>query len=532
MSSEDELIAARRRHAEALTEAGTRPYPNDFDLDASRRRALFEIGADEARLAALPNEQAVSPDDETYALYGRVVAKRGPFLVIQTPHGQAQALVRAKELPADDAAQLKVVDLADHVLVTGPAMRTGTGALALKATRYRHVGKALLPPPDKWHGLSDIEIRYRERYVDLFANPAVAEVFRARAAIISTLRRTLERRDFVEVETPILHALVSGAAAKPFATHHNALDIPLFLRVAPELHLKRLLVGGFDRVFELGRAFRNEGVSTRHNPEFSILEAYEAYAERDRCARLVEALIRAADATVREQFPALAEARAFEVDAEWPRVPMRDAVLAALGRGPELGVPPSAWRDVLDEKVLDDADALDDAFAKTLPNLSKDARAPYEQAMTFGDRIQTLFEHVAEPMLPKLYRTKDGARSLPVFVTEHPREASPLARANDDDPRFCDRFELFVEASETANGFSELNDPDEQAARMRDQLARRERGDEEAMDLDEDYIRALMHGMPPAAGLGIGIDRLVMALCGQPSIRDVLLFPLMRPGAR
>jgi lysyl-tRNA synthetase class 2 len=532
VASEDELIAARRRHIEKLAELGALPYPSGFRADDEKRREVIEIANDEARRARLPGEGEGDPNAPHYPLYGRVTAKRGPFVVIQTPYGSAQALVRPENLPADQAAQAKVVDLADHVAVSGPLLKTRTGALTVKAMSYQHLGKALLPPPDKWHGLSDVEKRYRERYVDLAVNPEVASVFRARSLIVSSLRAALDARGYLEVETPVLHPVLGGATARPFNTHHNALDIPLYLRVAPELYLKRLVVGGLDRVYELGRMFRNEGVSTRHNPEFTMLELYTAYATYEDLLELTEALLRELDARVRERFPQFAEGRTFELGQAFARATMRETVAAAIERAGQDGVPLTPWSGVLDPKGVYDEEALRDACQRMSPALPPDERKLLAKCRSYGDRVVTLFEIVAEPALPSLYRTADGARSLPVFVTEYPVEASPLARRNDRDPRFVDRFELFVEKREVANAFNELNDPDDQALRFTEQLANRERGDDEAMEFDHDYIRALQYGMPPAAGLGIGVDRLVMLLCNQASIRDVLLFPLLKPEAR
>ncbi|MFW5876591.1 MAG: lysine--tRNA ligase [Myxococcota bacterium] len=533
MATEDELIEARRAKARGLAETGTQPWPNDFRVDAAkerRRREFVRLSQDEAARARLPDEDGAK-QGEDHVLYGRVMAKRGPFLVLRTPYGDAQALVRPENLPAADAAQLAQLDLADHVAVSGPAMKTRTGAAALLATRHQHVSKALLPPPAKWHGLKDVEKRYRERYVDLFANPEVARVFRARGLIVHRLRRYLDEHGFLEVETPLLHGVRGGATARPFATHHNALDLDLYLRVAPELYLKRLLVGGLDRVYELGRTFRNEGISTRHNPEFTILEFYTAYATYEDLMDLTEPMVRAVDAALTEAFPHLTAERPFELHDDWPRVSMRRAILDRVQRSGRDGVPETAWAGVLDERTLEDADALADACARMRDRIDTEDRKALEKCTSYGERVFTLFEILAEPALPALYRTEDGAQSLPVFITEFPVEVSPLARRNDADPRWVDRFELFVEGREVANAFSELNDPDDQAERFRAQLAARERGDEEAMDYDVDYVRALLHGMPPAAGFGLGVDRFTMLLCGQPSIRDVLLFPLLRPEA-
>jgi lysyl-tRNA synthetase class 2 len=532
VASEEELIAARRKHAAALTAAGSSAFPNGFVGDDRLRREVVAIANDETRRAALPGEDELPPDAEVYPLYGRVMAKRGPFLVIQTPHGSAQTLVRPDNLSPADAALHELVDLADHVWVEGPLVKTRTGALTVKALRYQHLSKALLPPPAKWHGLTDVEKRYRERYVDLFANPEVAEVFRARGLILSSLRHFLSAHDFLEVETPILQPLLGGATARPFHTHHNALDIPLYLRVAPELYLKRLLVGGFDRVFELGRTFRNEGVSTRHNPEFSMLEAYMAYASWENWIDMLQRMLRTVDAELREAFPRFATGRSVDFQAPWAQVTMREAIAERIERASQGDVPPTRWSQRLSREVVFDPAKLVAAVEAALPDLDQPTRQALTKHKSYGGYVYALFELLAEPELPKLYRTENGESSVPVFITEFPVEDSPLARKNDVDPQWVDRFELYVDGRELANAFSELNDPDDQAERFQAQLTKREHGDEEAMDFDHDYIRALSHGLPPAAGLGVGIDRLVMSLCGQTSIRDVLLFPLLKPEIR
>ncbi|HJK95751.1 MAG TPA: lysine--tRNA ligase [Polyangiaceae bacterium LLY-WYZ-14_1] len=533
MATEEELKNARRAHADKLRAAGTQAYPNDFvatDDLIRRRDAFLELVRDEVARARLPMEDELPDDAPHLALFGRVMAKRGPFLVVRTPGGDGQALVRKDVLPGEDAAQLAQLDLADHILVEGPAIRTKTGAAAVSARRFRHVGKALLPPPAKFHGLRDVEKRYRERYVDLFANPEVAQVFRARTLVVQALRRFLDDRGFLEVETPLLHALRGGATARPFSTHHNALDLPLFLRVAPELHLKRLLVGGLERVYEIGRAFRNEGVSTRHNPEFTILEFYAAFLTYRELMELGEALIRTVDDALRDRFPTLVDDRPFTLAEPFHRVTMRQAILDRLSReenDEQLSRTP--FHGKLDPGTLDDPARLEAVCHEAAPELPPPDRKALEEAGSHGERIFALYELLAEPALTALYRSADGSASLPVFVTEYPFEVSPLARRNDAHPAFVDRFELFVEGREVANAFSELNDPDDQADRFQAQLDARARGDDEAMDFDADYVRALQHGMPPAAGFGLGVDRLVMLLTGQPSIRDVLFFPLLRP---
>lgn len=527
MASEEELRAVRLTHANKLRELGTQAYPNDFrPSDQERQEAVRILNDVEAR-AALPTEDELQagPEPRIFSVYGRVMAKRGPFLVIRTPWGDAQSLLRPETLRPNEAAQFAEMDLADHVAVSGPLVRTKTGDGAVRAQSFKHVGKALLPPPAKWHGLTDVEKRYRERYVDLFANPDVARVFRTRSLIVREIRSFLDQHNFLEVETPLLHSLRGGATAKPFNTHHNALDLDLFLRIAPELYLKRLLVGGLDRVYEIGRCFRNEGISTRHNPEFTMLEHYMAYATVDDVIDLTEGLIRHVDRAVRSQFPQYTEGRSFDLDASFARVTMRQAILDRAARGAK------KCPIAVDPGNIDNPEALKQACDKPAGKLTPNDYALLKKAQSHGERIFLLYEVLAEPALPELYRNADGTKSVPVFITEHPVEVSPLARKNDKDPRWVDRFELFVEGREIANAFSELNDPIDQAERFTSQLTSRESGNEEAMDYDADYIRALEHGMPPAAGFGLGIDRFTMMLCNAPSIRDVLLFPLLRPQA-
>ncbi len=532
MASEDELMKARRAHADELRRADTQPWPNRFRATPETersRRDVVELAEIEERRRELPTEEELPADAPHEMLYGRVMAKRGPFVVIRTPHGDAQALVRPENLPEADRIQYEALDLADHARVEGPLIRTRTGALALRAARFEHLSKALLPPPAKWHGLKDVEKRYRERYVDLFANPEVAKVFRARTRVVQALRGFLDGRGFLEVETPLLHSVRGGATAKPFETHHNALDLELYLRIAPELYLKRLLVGGYDRVYEIGRILRNEGISTRHNPEFTMLELYTAYATYEDLMDLTVEMFRHVDGAVLEAWPELGKDRAWTLDEEFPRIPMREAILERLARSGEGGVPRTPWAEVVDRAALNDPEKLAAVCEGMMARVDEVTRKQLADAGNHGERVFLLYELLAEPELTKLYRSKDGSRSLPVFITEFPLAVSPLARRKDDDPDYVDRFELFVDGRELANAFSELNDPDDQAERFRAQVAIRAGGGEEAMDYDADYIRALSHGMPPAAGFGLGVDRLCMLLFNQPSIRDVLLFPLLRP---
>ncbi|RYE95140.1 MAG: lysine--tRNA ligase, partial [Myxococcales bacterium] len=403
------------------------------------------------------------------------------------------------------------------------------GELSVEVRTFRMLTKALRPLPEKHKGLVDVEQRYRQRYVDLVANTDARAVFEARSRIVQALRRYLDGEGFLEVETPMLHSILGGATARPFSTHHNALDLPLYLRIAPELFLKRLVVGGFERVYEIGRNFRNEGISPRHNPEFTMLEFYEAYAT---CATLldrVELLVRFIDRALREAMPERHEgwlkARPFTLDEPFRRLPMARAVSEALAKA---GLPP----EVVDGVGLPDAPIKE--WASRSPRAKKQIQWPqYRQGVqkceTPGDRLYAAYEYLVEPFLPEDQRSADGSRSVPVFITDYPAETSPLARKNDRDPSIVDRFELFVQGRELGNGFSELNDPDDQRQRFEDQVARKSRGADETMEYDADYVRALEHGMAPAAGYGMGIDRLVMMLTNQESIRDVILFPLLRP---
>ncbi len=435
-----------------------------------------------ADTASLPEEPSIAADARHYTIAGRLTALRSfgkavfadlRFRSDGPGGGRLQILFRKEKLAPQTVAWFDHVDLGDFIAVRGPLMRTRKGEKTLLCSEVTFLGKALRAPPEKWHGLVDVETRYRQRYVDLFANPEVARVFAARSLIVREIRRFLDDRGFLEVETPILHPLVGGATARPFVTHHNALDMDLFLRIAPELYLKRLIVGGLERVYDLGRCFRNEGVSTRHNPEFTMLEAYMAYATYETLMDLVETLIVEVDERLRKALPEFGTARPFSLSRPFRRLTMAEAVRA---------VDPAA------------ADAG-------------------------GERLFEAFETKVEPAL--------GPE--PVFVVGYPVEVSPLARKSDADGRWVDRFELFLGGREVCNAFNELNDPTEQAERFQAQVKAKARGNDEAMDYDADYVRALEYGMPPTAGLGLGIDRLAMALCNQASIRDVILFPLLRP---
>jgi len=459
------------------------------------------------------------------------------FIRLRDFTGEIQLMIDAATSP-DQNERLGDIDVGDFVESEGSLTASKRGELSIQSERLRLVTKALRPLPEKWHGLTDVETRYRQRYVDLVANPEVQNVFRARTHIVSSCRAILDGEGFLEVETPTMHTVIGGAVARPFVTHHNALDMRLFMRIAPELYLKRLVVGGLDRVYEVARCYRNEGISTRHNPEFTMLEFYQAYATYETLMDFTEVLLRGVDARLAAAMPtAHAEwkkARPFTIDEPFARVSMAKAVedgakktgvadWAALDAAGLVALLKSEFGDRIKEwsKSGPRAKAIDwSNFRKGLGKCDND-----------GERLFAMYEYLAEPFLIEDYRSKDGAHSLPVYVKDYPFEVSPLARRNDAHPDLTDRFELFVHGRELCNAFSELNDPDDQASRFRAQVAKKERGAEETMDYDEDYIRALEHGMPPAAGFGMGIDRLTMALTNAPSIRDVILFPLLRPDA-
>jgi lysyl-tRNA synthetase class 2 len=542
---EEGLRAARRKKAEDVRARGENPFANDV---AAAGRLLVQDLRERARPALLSPESELRYDpakveglfgSEEALVLGRLVARRGfgkaVFLRVRDRTGEMQLFAK-QDVLGDGFRALEDVDVGDHVEAKGRVMVTKTGELSLEVRKLRLITKAFRPLPDKWHGLTDVEARYRQRYVDFVASPEAALVIRARSLVVQALREFLDARGFVEVETPTLHTVVGGAAAKPFETHHNTLDLDLFLRIAPELYLKRLLVGGFERVYEIGRCYRNEGISTRHNPEFTMLEFYEAYATYETLMPTAEALFRHVDLHLADglrkagfgtTYDGWLGERRFTLEEPFARVPLAGALRNALDRA---GLP-VAIADRLAE--LPGADGLvsdlkgrsERAFRIDWANL----RRALAKCDTEGDRAFVAYEYFAEPFLAADYRSKDGTKSIPVFIIDYPAETSPLARRKDRDPSLVDRFELFVEGRELCNAFSELNDPDDQAARFRSQVEKKARGDEETMDYDEDYVRALEHGMPPAAGFGLGVDRLAMTLLGQPSIRDVIAFPLLRP---
>jgi lysyl-tRNA synthetase class 2 len=417
--------------------------------------------------------------------------------------GRIQLYARADVL-GDGYARFTELDVADFVGVTGDLMRTRTGELTLQVKAWTFLGKSLRPLPEKWHGLRDVETRYRQRYVDLLVNPAVREVFRLRTRLIQTIRAFMDARGFLEVETPVMQPIPGGATARPFATHHNALDIPLFLRIALELHLKRLVVGGFDRVYEIGRIFRNEGVSTQHNPEFTMLEFYQAYADYGDLMELTESMFADLGRALTGGLVLTYQGARIDLTPPWRRLGYLDAVADAIGLG---------RGEVADrERVRAAAGAAAGRQDLDAGAWGWDAATPTYQLW------KDVFETFVEPTLVQ-----------PTFVIDFPTELSPLARQKREDPSLVDRFELFVARMEMANAYSELNDPAEQRRRFEQQRLAREAGDDEAQRLDEDYLRALEYGLPPTAGEGIGIDRLTMLFADQASIRDVILFPLLRP---
>ena len=502
MSSEIEvsdLVAARRRKLDELRGRGVNPYPNDFRPE----HTAAEI---QSRYAEVGRE-ALEALSDPLSIAGRIVALRSfgkaAFLHIQDRSSRIQVYVKRDAIGPESFEIFQQMDIGDFAGVVGRPFRTKTDELTIEASEIRVLGKSLHPLPEKWHGLTDVEARYRQRYLDLIANPEVANVFRMRSKIIDRIRRFFTERDFIEVETPMMQPLPGGATARPFVTHHNALDMTLYLRIAPELYLKRLLVGGFERVFEINRNFRNEGISVRHNPEFTMLEFYWAYRTYEDLIDLTEELV----VTLADDLLGTRQVKYGEHTIDFS--------------------PP--WRRIrIPEYVAERADVpLDAILALDLPTIQEAARKlkvrvepGYEQRYgesAAGYLLNDVFESAAEPELIQ-----------PTFVCQHPAAISPLARRSVERPLFTDRFETFIAAREICNAFSELNDPDDQRGRFESQLRARAGGDEEAHVLDEDFLRALEHGMPPAAGEGIGIDRLVMLFTDSPSIRDVILFPHMR----
>jgi lysyl-tRNA synthetase class 2 len=493
---EQEIYALRQEKARKWREHGVNPWGTGYRPKNLAAEILERHGMQTA--------EELEKNPAEYNIAGRVIALRSfgkaAFIKVRDRSGEIQVHVKQDALgPAYEL--FKLVDLGDFVGATGRLFRSKTGELTIAATGLLPLTKSLRPLPEKWHGLTDVETRYRQRYLDFIANPQVKETFLKRNELTRFLRRFLDDRGFIEVETPMMHTLVTGAVARPFTTHHNALDLDLFMRIAPELHLKRLVVGGLERVYEINRNFRNEGISTKHNPEFTMLEFYQAYATYEDLMHLTEEMLSEAAQRVLGTVKFDYQGQAIDFRKGWKRLAMTESIRERVPG--------------LTEKELEDPERLRRELLAA-PDGPGD-RAQIEQ-LSHGELIGALFERRVEHTLLQ-----------PTFVTHFPTAVSPLARRNDQRPEMADRFELFVAGREIANGFSELNDPLDQRERFLAQVDAKRRGQQETMDYDEDYIRALEHGLPPTAGEGIGIDRLAMLFTNAPSIRDVILFPLLKP---
>ncbi len=491
MEEQSEILRQRRAKVEELRRSGINPYANDFQVTRTAAEVSAAHAGDDA--------EALQGCSQRYLLGGRIMARRdfgkAAFIQLQDRSGRLQVYVARDQVGEEAFALFGRLDLGDVVGVSGTPFRTKTGELSLRADGLRLLTKSLHPLPEKWHGLTDVETRYRQRYLDLMVNPEVCDTFRKRSRIIRLIRRYMEEHDFLEVETPMMQPIAGGATARPFVTHHNTLKMDLFLRIAPELYLKRLVVGGMERVFEINRNFRNEGISIQHNPEFTMMEFYQAYATYRELMDFTEALICHVAGEVCGGLKILYGGREVDLTPPWERLTLKEAIVK-YGK--------------VDPEVLEDRQRSLD-WARSLG-------LEFDPKIGHGKLLTELFDEVAEP---KLWH--------PTFITEYPTEVSPLSRKNEGNPDVVDRFELFIVGRELANAFSELNDPVDQKERFLAQLAEKEAGDEEAHAMDEDYVRALEFGLPPTAGEGIGIDRLVMLLCDAASIRDVILFPQMRP---
>ena len=489
-NDQNKLILERRKKLESLREGGFN-YPRGLEIDAYSQDL-------QEQFASLTGEDLQSRNKEIMVA-GRMMAKRvmgkSSFSKIKDGTGEIQIFLSSSKLSPETYDQFKTLDVGDIIWVKGPLFKTKTDELTINVMELELLTKSLRPLPEKYHGLTDTEIRYRQRYLDLIMSQDSQDVFKIRSKIISKMRNYLSDRKILEVETPMMHPIPGGAMARPFITHHNALDRDFYLRIAPELYLKRLVIGGFDRIFEINRCFRNEGVSTQHNPEFTMLELYMAYCSAEDIMDLLEDMIFQIALEIKGSDTIRYQGNDYDVSKPFQRVTLEDSVLA---HNPNLDV------DLLRDK---------DYLTKVCADLGIEVK----QGQGSGKLLLEIFE-----------KTVEGNLAQPTFITDYPKEVSPLSRGNDEDPWLVDRFEFFVAGRELANGFQELNDPDEQAERFNLQVQQRESGDEEAMVYDEDYIQALEYGLPPTAGLGVGIDRLVMFLTDSPSIRDVLFFPQMR----
>ncbi|MSN26425.1 MAG: lysine--tRNA ligase [Geobacter sp.] len=492
MEELSELLLQRRRKVDALWEAGINPYPNDFKPMHTSADVVEAYG----------DKDQIGATDDIFKVAGRILARRSfgkaAFVQLQDRKGRVQLYVKKDEIGDEAFAAFESFDIGDIIGAEGYPFRTKTGELSLHARSIRLLVKSLLPLPEKFHGLTDVETRYRQRYVDLIVNPEAREIFFKRSRIVNLIRKFMVKRDFLEVETPMMHQIPGGATARPFTTHHNALDMELYLRIAPELYLKRLVVGGLERVFEINRNFRNEGISVRHNPEFTMMEFYQAYATYEDLMDFTEELFCHVAQEVLGTTDFTNQGLDISFQRPWKRLTVREAILE--------------YGDV-EAKQLDDRD-LALAYARSIG-------LDLPDEISYGKLIMEIFEEVAEHKLIQ-----------PTFITAYPTEVSPLSRKNDINPEIVDRFELIIAGREIANAFSELNDPIDQKERFLAQVAEKDKGDEEAHYMDEDYVRALEYGLPPTAGEGIGIDRLVMLLTDSPSIRDVILFPQLRKEAK
>ena len=489
---ENKLIAERKQKLAELREVG-QAFPNDFRRDAYCADLQDRFGGKE-------NEE-LEADKQYFSVAGRIMLKRimgkASFTTIQDMTGRLQLYISKEAVGEDIYTSFKKWDIGDIVGARGHVFKTKTGELSVYVEELRLLTKSLRPLPDKFHGMTDQEMKYRQRYVDLIMSEDTRRAFRIRSQVIEGIRRFMTGRDFMEVETPMMHVIPGGAAAKPFTTHHNALDMPLFLRIAPELYLKRLVVGGFERVFEINRNFRNEGVSTRHNPEFTMIEFYQAYADYNDLMDLTEAMLRTLAQDILGKTEVEYQGEVFDFGKPFERLSMVDSIL-------------KYNPDLTREQLWDMNQAAEIIRSKL--------RMDVKPIWGIGKLHTIIFEETVETQLRQ-----------PTFITEYPAEVSPLARRNDHNEFITDRFEFFIGGREIANGFSELNDPEDQAERFHHQVREKDAGDDEAMHFDADYIRALEYGLPPTAGEGIGIDRLVMLFTNAPSIRDVILFPHMRP---
>lgn len=494
LQDENKLIAERRAKLNHIRQrCKANGHPNDFRREHKAADLQAEFGD--------KSKEELEALDHKVSIAGRIMAKRGPFLALQDVSGRIQAYA-SKDVQKVLKEQYQGLDIGDIIGVKGALHKSGKGDLYVNMEEYQLLTKALRPLPEKFHGLTDQELRYRQRYVDLIVNEDSRNTFKVRSKLISAIRRYMESKDFMEVETPMMQVIPGGAAARPFITHHNALDQQMFLRIAPELYLKRLVVGGFERVFEINRNFRNEGLSPRHNPEFTMIEFYMAYADYNDLIDLTEDMLRTVALEVLGQTSMPYGEHTVDFGGKYARMTMLEAI--------KHYNPDHADIQALTEEDVQDRDKLV-AIAESL-------KIYVEKFWTCGQLLEEIFGETAEPKLIQ-----------PTFITGYPADVSPLARRSDDNPFFTDRFEFFIGGREVANGFSELNDAEDQDARFKAQVDAKDAGDDEAMFYDADYITALEHGLPPTAGQGIGIDRLTMLFTNTHTIRDVILFPAMRP---